>query len=411
MKLSSLACDLYQEIAELTIIDAHEHLPSEAEYLSFGYSGLNMFAGGYIWHDLESAGMASEFKSTMRDSGDRPVDEWWPRIRPYWEYVKYTSYAKALRITARDLFGISDINDATIGELADKVRAENTPGLYRRVLQERCNIRYSITCVDRADFPNDPGLRGITMLLKAADAGRDIITGLSARSGREIRTLEDAVEAAQSLLRADLAKGAVGFKMIVGKYNKPDPGMAEKELQRAIQPSDEPIFFPALRDYLFDKSLDIAAEADVPVAVHTGYWGDFRKLDPKYMFSFADRRPDVRFDMFHLGMPMVRDAALIGKTLPNVTLNLTWCPIISQLQTARTLEEIIDLVPINKIIAFGGDYRVAVQKTYGHLVLAREVVASVLADRIEAGDFDREYAMHITKLWFHDNPSRIYKLG
>ena len=199
--------------------------------------------------------------------------------------------------------------------------------------------------------------------------------------------------------------------MIVGAYNEPDPAAAEKEFKQALQPSDESEFFPALRDYLFDKCLDVAAEADVPVAVHTGYWGDFRKLDPKHMFSFADRRRDVRFDLFHLGMPMVRDAALIGKTLPNVTLNLTWCPIISQLQTAHTLGEIIDLVPMNKVIAFGGDYRVAVQKTYGHLVLAREVVASVLADRIEAGDFDKEYAMHVARLWFYENPSRIYKLG
>ena len=135
-----------------------------------------------------------------------------------------------------------------------------------------------------------------------------------------------------------------------------------------------------------------------------------RELDPKLMFSFADRRRDVRFDMFHLGMPMIRDAILIGKNLPNVTLNLTWCPIISQLQTARALNEIIDLVPVNKIIAFGGDYRASVQKVYGHLVMAREVVAQVLAQRIEAGDFDRQYAMHLAKLWFYDNPGRIYKI-
>ena len=410
MTLSPLARDLYQEIAELTIIDAHEHLPSEEEYLSFGYSGLNLFAGGYIWHDLESAGLSPEFKATMRDGGDRQVETWWPVIKPYWEHVKYTSYARALRITVRDLFGLSDINDATIGEFTDRVKADNTPGLYGRILQNRCHIHTSITCVDRADFPNDLGLRGITMLIKAGGVGRSLITGLSTRSGHTIRTLEDAAEAVQSLLRADLDKGAVGFKIRVGDYGEPDPAAAEEEFRQAIQSSDEPGFFPALRDYLFDKSLDVAAEADVPVAVHTGYWGDFRQLDPKLLFSFADRRRDVRFDMFHLGMPMVRDGALIGKTLPNVTLNLTWCPIISQLQTVRILGEIMDLVPTNKVIAFGGDYRVAVQKVYGHLVLARQVVASVLADRIQAGDFDREYAMHLAKLWFHDNPSRIYKL-
>ena len=213
------------------------------------------------------------------------------------------------------------------------------------------------------------------------------------------------------MLRADIEKGAVGFKMRVGHHGPPDAKAAEAELKEALRPSEERGRFPALRDYLFDKCLDVAAEADLPVAVHTGYWGDFRELDPKLMLSFAARRRDARFDMFHLGMPMVRDAALIGKNLPNVTLNLCWCAVISQVQTARMLDELIDLVPVNKLIAFGGDYRAAVQKVYGHLVMAREVVASVLAGRVEAGDFDREYALSLAKMWFCENPARIYRLG
>ena len=166
----------------------------------------------------------------------------------------------------------------------------------------------------------------------------------------------------------------------------------------------------AVQDLLFDRYLDVAAEANVPVAVHTGYWGDFRKLDPKHMLSFAMRRQDVRFDMFHLGMPMIRDAIMIGKTLPNVTLNLTRCPVISQVQTVHALDEIIDMVPVNKVTAFGGDYRVAVQKVYGHLVMAREAVAAALSRRVEAGDFDMAEALRIARMWFYDNPARIYGL-
>jgi len=411
VKLTSLARSLYGEIAQLTIIDAHEHLPGEADYLSHQYSGLNMFAGGYIWHDLESAGMSPEFKQTMRASGDRPVAEWWPQIRPYWESVKHTTYAKALRITAKDIFGIPEINDSTIDEFAERVKADNTPGLYRRVLQEHCRIRYSVTCSGRASFPEDPGLRGITFLPTFVGAGPGLITALAERSGLKLQTLEDAAHAAQSVMRADLAAGAVGFKMRVGHHGPPDTTAAEREFKEARRAPQTPGHFPALRDYLFDKCLDVAAEADVPVAVHTGYWGDFRQLDPKLMFSFAPRRPDVRFDMFHLGMPMVRDAALMGKSLPNVTLNLCWCAVISQIQTKRMLDEIVDLVPLNKVIAFGGDYRVSVQKVYGHLVLAREAAAACLAERVEAGDFDRGYALDVARLWFHDNPSRIYRLG
>ncbi len=414
MQLSPLARLMYEEICTLPVVDAHEHLPAEADYLAKQYSGLNMFAGGYIWHDLESAGLSPAFKATMRDGGYQPVEAWWPVIRPCWEQVRYGSYARALRITVRDMWGLEDINDATISEIVARVRADNTPGLYRRVLQERCGIRTSITNVDQAGFPNDPGLRGIVWLLRLQNlpdaGGGEIIAALERRAGHALATLDELIETAQTWLRAELAEGAMGFKMFVGEYGAPDALAAERAFQEARRDADPAKPAPELRDYLFDKCLDVAAEAGVPVAVHAGYWGDFRKLDPGRIFSYALRRRDVRFDLFHLGMPMVHVASFIGKVLPNVSLNLTWCPVISQTLTLRALDELLDLVPLNKVTAFGGDYRVAVHKVYGHLVMAREVVAAALAERVQAGDFDRGEALRIARLWLHDNPARIYKL-
>lgn len=422
MKLTSAAQDLYDAISELEIVDSHEHLPAESDYLAAGYSGLNMFAGGYIWHDLESAGMPAAFKTTMRVGGARPVDEWWRVIRPYWESTRHTSFARALLIAARDLFGLPDINDATIHALAERVRSDNRPGLYRRVLQERCRIRCVITCTDTAAFPDDPLLRGITMLLKTDDPGpfaswnwelpgSSVLRELSRRAGHRIVDLDEAAGVSQSLLREEVAAGAAGFKMYVGDYGVPRVDLAHREMQALAAGGVFEGACPALRDYLFDKCLDVAAEAGIPVAVHTGYWGDFRRVDPKLMFSFAVRRSDVRFDLLHLGAPMLRDALLIGKTMPNVTLNLCWLPVISQIQAVRAIDEMIDLVPINKIIAFGGDYRAAVHKVYGHLVMAREAVAAALACRVASGDLDRATALHLARLWFCDNPAQIYRLG
>ncbi len=414
MKLPKTARDLYDEISQFTIIDAHEHLPSEAEYLSHGYCGPNMFAGGYVWHDLESAGMSSTFKETLRQGGDRPVETWWPQIRPYWQHAKHTSYARALRITVRDLFGIDEIDDSTIHALAGQVKADNTPGLYHRILQERCRIRTSITCAEQVDYPDDPCLRGLSQgIIEWADASwdRERIEALAQQSGVEVRSLENLASAIQVLLRRDLAHGALGFKIRVGDYRTPAPQAADAQYRQAREAPDPLSHLSALRATLFDRWLDGAAEADVPVAVHTGYWGDYRELDPKYMLGIAARRRDVRFDVFHLGMPMIRDAILIGKSYPNVTLNLTWCPVISQGQTYRALDEVLDMVPVNKVIAFGGDYRVAVQKVWGHLVMARECVATALGNRVEAGSLDRDEALRIARMWFYDNPARIYGIA
>lgn len=414
MQLTKTAQDLYDAIAELTIVDAHEHLPSEADYLSHAYCGPNLFAGGYVWHDLESAGMSSAFKATLRDDGPRPVDDWWPHIRPYWPHVRHTAYARALRVTVRDLYGIARIDDTTIHALAERVQADNTPGLYRRVLQKRCRIETSITCVEQVAFPDDPGLRGLSTRLMAWLSGiwdRARFDALGQEAGVEIGSAEDAAHAACSLLRKDLAQGALGLKVRVGDLRRPDRAAAEAAFRHGYGAAVPPARFSPFCDYLFDAGLDVAAEADVPVAVHTGYWGDFRALDPKFLLGIAMRRPDVRFDLFHLGMPMIRDAILIGKNLPNITLNLTWCPIISQVQTVRALEEVLDMVPLNKVSAFGGDYRAAVQNVWGHLVLARQCVAAALANGIQAGELDRAEALRIARMWFYDNPARIYGLA
>ena len=253
-------------------------------------------------------------------------------------------------------------------------------------------------------------MRGITALVKGHLSGRVYVAPYVEQSGRQIRSLEDLTDIAESFLREDLRKGAVGFKIAVDDIHEPDAAKAAEELKEDLKPGHKPCVMPALRDYLFHKGFDVAAKAGVPVAVHTGYWGDFRTLDPKLMLNFVGSREDVRFDMFHLGAPMLRDAMVIGKNHPNVTLNLCWLPLISQVQLERSIDELIDMVPVNKITAFGGDYYCCVQKVWGALVMARECVASSLARRVDAGDFDQPYALYLAKLWFHDNPARIYKL-
>lgn len=408
MKLSRVTQALYNELAELTIVDAHEHLPPEKAYLSYQYSGANFFAG-YIRNDLVSAGLPVEFKNTMRDPGYKDVSEWWPQIAPYWERVKEGSHARAAIITARELYGIEEINDRTINRLADAIIADNTSGLYTRILSERCKARVVLTCVERTDFQDDPLFR-VVAPIDVSGTTADSFERLGESTGIRINTLDDLVDASiHRLYQLKETKVVVGFKTKSFYRFEPDEGEANALFKR-IRAGQRVIKPFHLRDYLFDKLAGAVADLDMPIAVHAGVWGDFRELDPKYTIDLAIRYPDVHFDLFHLGMPMVRDAAIIGKNFPNVSLNLCWCPVVSQRLTVNVLNEILDLVPLNKIIAFGADYRCVVQKAVGHLVMAREVVASVLGERIESGEITEERALEIGKMWFHDNASEIYKV-
>jgi len=408
MELSGVERRLYDAISRLEIVDAHEHLPPEKEYLSYDYCGPNFF-GGYLWYDLSSAGMPPEFKATMRDPGYGPVEEWWPQIAPYWKHVRHGSYARAAVIAARDLYDIEEINDATIHQLAECVRADNSPGIYEKILRDRCNIRVGLACQPRTDYQDDPLLRPVVPLEGIETWAWDDLVAHARKENVDLKALEDLVRADAKRLARLKDEGTVAFKARSVTRSDPNEAAAGACFKKIRDDGSSENTSP-LEDYLFWKSLEEVKALDLPVAVHAGVWGDFRTLAPTWTIPFAERFPEIRFDLFHLGIPNVREAAVIGKNFPNVSLNLCWCYVLSQQMTLRTLDEIIDLVPLNKIIAFGADYRCVVQQVWGHLVMARETVARALARRVAEGDFSEERAAEIAKMWFHDNPARIYRV-
>ena len=159
----------------------------------------------------------------------------------------------------------------------------------------------------------------------------------------------------------------------------------------------------------------LAAELDIPVAVHTGApwtnWLDFRVWEPTSLIPFLQRFRETRFDLYHAGIPYVTQASLLGKAYPNVWLNLAWAHVISRELAMRAVAEWLDLVPVTKVFAFGGDYgNGTVVLTYGHLQMARQNLAQVLAYRIKHSGMTMSQAEDILRLWLSGNPRRVYGL-
>jgi len=390
-------------MARIETIDAHEHLPPEAEYLANEFSGVNFFSG-YVHNDLYSAGLSRDYMEHMRDPGFRPVENWWPKIAPYWENVKHGSYAQAAVIAARDLFGIEEINHKTIHRLAECIVADNSPGLYERVLHDRCHIRLALTCHPHTRFRNDPRLQPVVNKLDLEDWSWNGLVQFADREKTELQTMDDLVEADQRRYHRLKQEGAVGFKIISAhrKRRSEDEAKHVFEHIRDTGGTDHPA---PLADYLFEKFLVCAASLEIPVAVHAGVWRDFRELDPTWMIPWIRAHPHTRFD---LGIPYVRPAINMAKNFPNLFLNLCWCYVLSEQIALQALDEILDMVPLNKISAFGGDYRVSVHKVYGHLVMARRTLARFLVGRMNHHRLTESQAIDIARQWLHDNPSSLY---
>jgi predicted TIM-barrel fold metal-dependent hydrolase len=332
-------------------------------------------------------------------------------LLPHLGNIRYGSYARPAFMAAKEFYGFDDINEGNYKALSERMAAANRPGIYRRVLRERCKIRVALTQSGRTDYDLDLLLPIMWVDEYAAIRTKKEIEKRAAKLGGGVRALDDYVDLTRKGIEKWMSEGVVGLKMWTQPYGEPDRGRAVAlydSLMRA-EKKQLPEWGP-LRTYITDAMLDMASELGLVVAVHTGMWGDFRTLDPKHMIPVITRHPDTKFDLYHMGMPWVRDAGVIGKNFPNVWLNLCWSHIVSPRMTCSALDEWVDLVPMNKIIAFGGDYEKPVEKVYGHLVMARENIARVLGGRVSDGLMTEGEAIDVARKWFYHNPKGLYRL-
>ena len=407
MQPNALEERLYDAMAEWEIIDCHEHLGPEKGRVASEVDVFTLFAH-YTRGDLAVAGMSDgEYQSLF----DRriPLERRWQLFAPYWEEIRWGSYARAALLAALRFYGVDDINEKTYAQLSERMQAANKPGLYERVLGEACGIRVALTQCGSTEL--DSSLLTPVMPMVYEMETWEALSRPAFALGAAVRTLDDYLDAMRAYVARVKGDGAVGLKMVSNPYTAPSreealaafEGLRSGKMPRLPQPN-------ALRDYVVDRTISFATEEDLVVAVHTGYWGDFRTLDPLHMIPILERHPKTRFDIYHLGYPWVRETLMLGKGFPNVWINLCWTHIISQRFAVAGLDEAIDLLPMNKLLAFGGDYGLPVEKTYGHLVMAREDVAEVLARRIREKQMSETQALGLARKWFWDNAKELYRL-
>jgi len=402
---------LIEAMEDMEIIDAHEHLPPEQVRTNAKVDVLTLFSH-YTRTDLITAGLKpDQYDKVIDAEGD--LDERWKLFKPYLEQIRYGSYARPALIAAKEFYGFNDITDENYREISERMQSQNTPGIYRRILRDKCKIRSALTQAGRTDYDDD-------LLIPLMPAGTyfdvksaEDIAKKADSLGAKVASLDDYMEMAKKGVKKWKAEGAVGLKMASTPNSPPDRKAAEDAFNRIMSDGGQNrnVNRSPLQDFLRNYLMDVVAELDMVMAVHSGMWGDFRSLDAKNMIPVFPRHPNTKFDLYHLSMPSVRDAIVIGKNFPNVWLNLCWCHIISQQMTCSALDECIDIVPMNKIIGFGGDYSRPVEKVYGHLVMAREDIATVLGRRVDRGLMSRDEAVIIARKWLWDNPKNLYQLN
>ena len=353
---------------------------------------------------------------------DMSLQERWQAVEPFWEAIRNTAYAKQTLITIRDIFGIDDLNRDTYLELSQAIANSRRPGWYRHVMREKANIAMSITDVQFTDV--DRELFAPVMRLDhfiSVQSRRDLVS-LEEESGIAIHSLDNLVKAMQMVMEKYQAKGAVSIKSGLAyertlQYDKISRHEAETAFNRITSHMGEGLSWleaKPLQDYMMHQVIRAAIELKLPLQIHTGLQEGNENIitnsNPTHLINLFIEYREAKFDLFHGGYPYVHEWVTLAKNFANVYADLCWVYIISPEIGRRLLHELIETVPGNKIMAFGGD-SMTVEMAYGHSRMARQVVTRVLSEKVSEEYMKEDEAIVLARAILRDNPTALFKLS
>ena len=414
-------------VDEIRLIDTHEHLVSETLWLTHEVDFFYWFSH-YSSSDLVSSGMKKEDLSFVRDAQNTPRERW-SRMAAYWPFVKYTGYGQALRIAARDIYGVPDIAESTWSELSERISASQKPGFYEQLLRKHAGIDLVILDQIREDpywspesaVDNDPH-PGYFVRVKRLDKfvtfDKGDIPEYEEQFGVKIETFDDMLAALKAAFAQVEAEGYVGLKSGLAysrilRYEDTSREEAERAFGKIMAGETSFEQCRPYRDFMMHRIVKRAGELDLPFQIHTGLQEGNGNIitnsNPTHLVNLFLQYPDTRFDIFHGSFPYMGELAALAKNFRNVYLNMCWLPVISPTTSRLWLHQWLETVPANKIIAFGGDYLFPAG-TYGHSVIVRRVVAETLTEKVEGGYLTEQEAVYIARRILRENAVDLFRL-
>lgn len=417
---ASILQELRERIAHIPLTNTHDHLRTEEQWLRLE-PDLWYFFSPYACSDLMSSGMPLDVGESLH-SKDLSQDEKWERIEPHLGKAANTSFLKAVDIAVRDIYGIPGLSRDTYPTLLERMKEVKKPGWYRQILRERANIEITIleaqqSGLDRSLFVPVLKTWPVTFMRTREELQRE-----AERNGVDVYSLADYLRAADAHFEAGVRDGVIAVKFGWLPYwrtlsiDRPTTRDAEVVFNQIFRKRGEGASWEdakPLQDYLIHYCIQKAADLGLVVEFHTGLQegnGNFiTDSDPTLLSNLFLTYKNVNFDIFHAGFPYSTELGVLAKNFPNVYPNMCWMHIIGEQPARNMLDEWLDLVPSNKILAFGADYG-HVEGTYAHSKMARENVARVLADRVSRGNQSMREAEEIAVRIVRLNGRELYGL-
>jgi hypothetical protein len=428
--------DLLEAIRDLPVIDSHEHLiplavrdrlASDFSYLFSNYLRPEFISAGATLAEVQRFYAADTDEEAKIDF----FQTFWPRIRNM-------SFARAKLNAARDIFGVTSLNREGLRVLSRRIRESRKPNWYSELF-DKARIETVIVNYFRSHHR-----LGWTEVEVGAEryrytAGFDDFLWLASRGDIEvlesdfragIATLDDLLEVFEKAVAARITSSTPAIKTVAAYFRSleiaasPSRSKAEQTFKKLLavpsRPFDPSLFSQytswakPLQDLLLARIFERAGHLGVPVQIHAGYQAGngnvLRHGDPELLNAVFLRYPATRFELLHVGFPYHIKAVALAKMLPNVFVNFSWIFGLAPTAGVEALRLAAEILPGNRVVAFGGDYRLA-EGAVAQLEITRRAIAEVLNSLIRDRGWTTDEAMEYAMAILYENPRRLYRLS
>lgn len=418
-----MSTDISQFIDQTTLIDTHEHLKFEEDWVNNGPDVLQDLFSNYVPADLAVAGASEEDIAFMMDTSHSNVAERFERIKKAWEAVQFTGYGEAVRIVAERVYNMAEITPEGIAA-AQAINVQlRKPGQRLEMLKQKANLDHVQT--DNFVWACLPDVSGPDFFLYdlswAGFCNGDVPQEkLEEETGIMVNTLSDLRQAMAGLFEkygpmAIAVKAQHAYSRTLRWVERSDDEAARslevilKDPEHA--PEEDRL---CLGDWGWARGTELSIEYNLPFKLHTGYYAGHSRMPVDRikggnLCGLLARYPDARFVLMHIGYPYNHEMVALAKHYPNVWVDLCWAWSIDPYSSLDFVRRFIHAVPINKLFAFGGDTGWPTS-SYAYAIQARKWLTRALESEVQDGYLTEKQAMDIAYRLMQTNQQACFDI-
>jgi predicted TIM-barrel fold metal-dependent hydrolase len=433
-------------IEETPLIDTHEHLYKETQFVQHGPDVLQALFDNYVAAELIVAGAAPEAVQKLvnheiyrpqpltMDSTTAEVEPLWINLPDTdlkgrfsgvfdaWQRCQHTGYGEAVRLIAQRVYGMDEITPDSIEAAVPRHAELRKPGERLRMLRDIGNLDH--VQVDDFAWQCLPDPSGLDFFLydiswHSLSNGQVNPEIMHRETGVEVSDL-NSLQAAMEAIFARYAACAVAVKAQHAYqrtllWQERDRLDVERCLQKLLRgPELTPDERACLGDWCWARGVDLAAEHNLPFKIHTGYYAGYssmimERIRPGHLCALVMRYPATRFVLMHIAYPYHDEISALAKHFPNVYVDMCWAWSIDPYSASNFVRRMIHSVPGHKLFAFGGD-SFWPTASVAYAIQARQWLNRALQAEIDDGLLNEAQAIALAHGMMHTNQEACFDI-